>query len=100
MQRLMRTRPHHYDDAVLLPLFREELGLLSPGDAAESGSTYHYAEQIDLSVYDRIVLSFSGGKDSIAMLLQLLDLGVERDRIELWHHDVDGGSASGSDLMD
>ncbi|MFL9611103.1 phosphoadenosine phosphosulfate reductase family protein [Methylobacillus sp. Pita2] len=40
----------------------------------------------------------SGGKDSIASLLHLLDLGVDRSRIELWHHDVDG--REGSTLMD
>lgn len=44
----------------------------------------------DLLGYDRIVAAFSGGKDSLACVLHLLDLGVPRDRIELWHHDVDG----------
>jgi 3'-phosphoadenosine 5'-phosphosulfate sulfotransferase (PAPS reductase)/FAD synthetase len=42
-------------------------------------------------VYDRIVVAFSGGKDSLACVLRLLDLGAPADRIELWHHDVDGG---------
>ena len=56
------------------------------------------AEQIDLASYDVIVVAFSGGKDSLACLLHLLDLGVSRDRIELWHHDVDG--REGSSLMD
>ncbi len=45
----------------------------------------------DLSTYDRILVAFSGGKDSICCLLRLLDLGVPRDRIELHHHLVDGG---------
>jgi hypothetical protein len=31
-------------------------------------------------------------------VLHLLDLGVPRERIELWHHDVDG--REGSRLMD
>jgi len=44
----------------------------------------------DLSDYDVIIVAFSGGKDSLACLLHLLDLGVSRDRIELWHHCVDG----------
>jgi 3'-phosphoadenosine 5'-phosphosulfate sulfotransferase (PAPS reductase)/FAD synthetase len=52
----------------------------------------------DLSSYDHIVVAFSGGKDSLACLLHLLDQGVDPARIELWHHDVDG--REGSELMD
>lgn len=40
--------------------------------------------------YDHYIVSFSGGKDSMACLLYLLELGVPRDRIELWHMLVDG----------
>ena len=47
----------------------------------------------DLSCYDRVLVAFSGGKDSLAALLHLLDLGVPPERIELHHHDVDGGEA-------
>lgn len=47
----------------------------------------------DLSRYDRVLVAFSGGKDSLAALLHLLDLGVPPERIELHHHDVDGGKA-------
>jgi 3'-phosphoadenosine 5'-phosphosulfate sulfotransferase (PAPS reductase)/FAD synthetase len=52
----------------------------------------------DLNSYDVIVVAFSGGKDSIACVLHLLELGVPRERLELWHHDVDG--REGSRLMD
>lgn len=52
----------------------------------------------DLASYDTIVVAFSGGKDSLACLLHLLDCGVPRSKIELWHHDVDG--REGSALMD
>jgi 3'-phosphoadenosine 5'-phosphosulfate sulfotransferase (PAPS reductase)/FAD synthetase len=52
----------------------------------------------NLRDYDRIVVFFSGGKDSVACVLHLLELGVERSRIELHHHDVDG--REGSSLMD
>ena len=48
--------------------------------------------------YDRIVVFFSGGKDSVACVLHLLDLGVPRERIELHHHLIDG--REGSTLMD
>ena len=44
----------------------------------------------DLQSYDRIVVAFSGGKDSIASLLTVLEAGVPPERIEICHHDVDG----------
>jgi len=47
---------------------------------------------LDLASYDRIIVAFSGGKDSLASLLVLLEAGVPAERIELWHHDVDGGA--------
>ncbi|GIK44908.1 MAG: hypothetical protein BroJett012_08110 [Betaproteobacteria bacterium] len=51
-----------------------------------------------LADYDRFVVFQSGGKDSIACILHLLEQGVDRERIELHHHDVDG--REGSSLMD
>ncbi|UFN51684.1 phosphoadenosine phosphosulfate reductase family protein (plasmid) [Roseomonas sp. OT10] len=51
----------------------------------------------DLVSYDHIVLFTSGGKDSTACLLHLLECGVDPARIELHHHEVDGG---GSAFMD
>ena len=44
----------------------------------------------DLKSYDRIVVAFSGGKDSVACLLTLLEGGVPPERIDVYHHDVDG----------
>jgi 3'-phosphoadenosine 5'-phosphosulfate sulfotransferase (PAPS reductase)/FAD synthetase len=44
----------------------------------------------DPRAYDRVLVAFSGGKDSLAALLHLLDLGVSLARIELHHHEVDG----------
>ena len=38
----------------------------------------------DLYSYDKYIISFSGGKDSTALLLFLLDNGVPKERIELW----------------
>lgn len=44
----------------------------------------------ELLTYDIIYVAFSGGKDSLACVLHLLELGVPRERIELHHHLVDG----------
>lgn len=52
----------------------------------------------ELGAYDRIIVAFSGGKDSLACLLHLVDAGVDLTRVELWHHDIDG--REGSTLMD
>jgi 3'-phosphoadenosine 5'-phosphosulfate sulfotransferase (PAPS reductase)/FAD synthetase len=51
-----------------------------------------------LNSYDRIIVYFSGGKDSLACLLWVINMGVEPSRIELWHHEIDG--REGSNLMD
>jgi 3'-phosphoadenosine 5'-phosphosulfate sulfotransferase (PAPS reductase)/FAD synthetase len=40
--------------------------------------------------YDYVIISFSGGKDSLACLLNALDMGIPREKIELWHQAVDG----------
>lgn len=53
-------------------------------------------DEDQLLQYDRYVVAFSGGKDSAAALLHLLDRGVPRERVELWHHDVDGRSEDGT----
>jgi 3'-phosphoadenosine 5'-phosphosulfate sulfotransferase (PAPS reductase)/FAD synthetase len=52
----------------------------------------------DLAAYAHIIVFFSGGKDSIAALLTLLEAGAPHERIELWHHEIDG--REGSCLMD
>lgn len=50
----------------------------------------------DLTSYDTVIVTFSGGKDSLASLLRTLELATEQGRdlvtdkaIELWHEDVD-----------
>lgn len=43
-----------------------------------------------LHSFDRVIVLFSGGKDCTASFLHLLDNGVKRECIELWHHEVDG----------
>lgn len=51
-------------------------------------------ELLPLEEYDLIVVLISGGKDSIACFYKLLELGVPKEKIELWHHDIDGGHPS------
>lgn len=51
-------------------------------------------ELLPLEEYDLIVVLLSGGKDSVACLYKLLELGVPKEKIELWHHDIDGGHPS------
>ena len=52
----------------------------------------------ELNSYDKILIAFSGGKDSIGCVLSVLDAGVPKDRIEIHHHSIDGHE--GSVLMD
>lgn len=44
-----------------------------------------------------VIVAFSGGKDSVAIVLEMLDRGVPVEQMELWHHEVDG---MGEDLFD
>ncbi|RXK81159.1 phosphoadenosine phosphosulfate reductase domain-containing protein [Filimonas effusa] len=44
----------------------------------------------NLHDYDKYIVAFSGGKDSTACFLYLLDQGIPLSKIELWHHDIDG----------
>lgn len=48
-------------------------------------------ELLPLEEYDLIAVLLSGGKDSIACYYKLRELGVPREKIEFWHHDIDGG---------
>ena len=49
---------------------------------------------LPLAAYDRILVALSGGKDSVACLLTLLEAGADPARIELHHHEVDGRGPS------
>ena len=48
-------------------------------------------ELLPLEEYDLVVILLSGGKDSIACYYKLLELGVPKEKMEFWHHDIDGG---------
>ena len=52
------------------------------------------APLMNYETYDRIIVAFSGGKDSTACFLHLLEEGVDPERIELWHHLIDGEPGS------
>lgn len=84
-----------FDDRVVIPILLEHVA--SSAGAAKA-NTYFSAPDIDLHGYDRIIVCMSGGKDSIASLVHLLDMGIDTAKVELWHHDVDG--REGSTLMD
>ena len=89
---------HEYDDKTVIPELRSQLGLSLGNGSSMLKKAYFSAPSIDINDYDRIVLCMSGGKDSIACLLNLIDIGVDLSMVELWHHDVDG--REGSTLMD
>jgi len=88
---------HQIDDSVVIPSLAEHIGI-NADSKKDSRMAYFSAHEVDLDSYDSIILCMSGGKDSIAALLNLIDKGVNHSRLELWHHDVDG--REGSSLMD
>ncbi len=45
---------------------------------------------IDFGIYEKIVVFFSGGKDSVDCVLRLFELGVKAEKIILMHHLIDG----------
>lgn len=48
------------------------------------------SQLLPFNEYDLIIVSFSGGKDSLACLLHLLEQDVPERKLELWHQAVDG----------
>lgn len=50
--------------------------------------------EVDLASYDYIICLCSGGKDSLACILDLIERGVDLSRVEIWHHSVDGREGS------
>lgn len=59
-------------------------------ESAYDQKTY-LQELLPLEDYNCIIVLFSGGKDSAAAYFKLLELGIPKEKIELWHHDIDGG---------
>lgn len=66
-----------------------------PGVPGKQDTAYtrkiYLPELLPLEDYDHIIVLFSGGKDSAAAYFRLLELGVPKNRMELWHHSIDGG---------
>ncbi len=58
------------------------------------------SEVLPLGQYDKVIIAFSGGKDSLASVLDVLDSGVPAEKIVLWHHHVDGTPGQSDGLMD
>lgn len=56
----------------------------------EPAPTVVEPEPLDLFSYDHYIIFFSGGKDSLACILYLLESGINPTKIELWHHLIDG----------
>ena len=54
----------------------------------------------DINDYDRIIVSYSGGKDSTACLLWLYDQGVDMSKVRLWHQCIDGKSDTHVNFFD
>lgn len=44
----------------------------------------------DFSYYDQIIVSYSGGKDSTACLMSIIDCGIPLNKVWLWHQCIDG----------
>lgn len=84
-----------FDDSFVIPTIRNQI---QQSITQSADKTYFNADHIDLSVYDKFVVCLSGGKDSLACILHLIEQGVDMTRIELWHHRVDGNE--GSHLVD
>lgn len=62
--------------------------LAQPTEQAQREAIIEWAKDPANDV--KVIFAFSGGKDSIAMVLWALSCGCKKENIELWHHDVDG----------
>lgn len=83
-----------FDDQYIIPGLEMQAGI----EPSVPSTTYFDTPDIDLNSYDNIIVCMSGGKDSIACLLHIIEMGADKSKIELWHHEVDG--RKGSSPMD
>nr|WP_319266000.1 phosphoadenosine phosphosulfate reductase family protein [uncultured Draconibacterium sp.] len=54
----------------------------------------------DFDYYDHIILSCSGGKDSVACALLLHEYNVPADKVWLWHQSIDGRNETEHSFFD
>lgn len=77
------------------PIYGDRI-IIHPEIASKNETAYekgmYLGSLFPLEDYDKIIIMFSGGKDSLACILHLLELGVPKNKLELWHHNIDGGS--------
>lgn len=76
------------------PIYGKGSGI-TPRVSGRADSEYmkkiNLPELLPLEEYDLIAILLSGGKDSIACYYKLRELGVPKEKMEFWHHDIDGG---------
>ncbi len=72
-------------------------GLLTSTGAGDiSERVFSNVDMVDLDAYDKVVAFLSGGKDSVSMILKLIDAGIDLSKVEAWHHSVDGRESDGN----
>lgn len=86
-----------YDDKVVIPSIRQAIqrDFFVPDDSVielqpASPHVHHECPDLDLSSYTKVIICMSGGKDSIASMLRIIEAGYPVAQMELWHHLVDG----------
>ena len=67
---------------------KNQIALFDITDAPDPRDEYFHS--LDMHNYDHYLVMFSGGVDSVNCVLHLLELGIPRSKIELFHHLVDG----------
>lgn len=87
------------DDFIVIPTLKGQLNLFAEDIIAiepAAPGVYFDAPEIELDRYDNVILCMSGGKDGLACLDVLLRSGVPPQKIEMWHHLVDGNESDKS----
>ncbi len=64
-----------FDDQVVIPSLEGALTGLPSKKGCHVETSYYSAPEVDLALYDHVIVCLSGGKDSIAAYLRLLDMG-------------------------
>jgi 3'-phosphoadenosine 5'-phosphosulfate sulfotransferase (PAPS reductase)/FAD synthetase len=90
---VLRDLPHRYGrripDGLLFGMRRVRPPEIDPFIQALERADAEHSLGATFDDFDRIIITFSGGKDSMATLLYLLEMGVPREQIELQHQEID-----------